>query len=87
MPEIPYKEDNQQILFSMEPDSLTFANISFDKKALEISICSVKDANGSKNIKIISNDNQDTNNIYQKEFLLSFQKTSWFTVLRRRSPI
>ena len=73
MPEIPYKEDNQQILFSMEPDSLTFANMSFDKKALEISICSVKDANGSKNIKIISNDNQDTNNIYQKEFLLNVE--------------
>ncbi len=62
--------EKEAVSYSLSPASVDFANISINEETGAVTITAVKDAFGREVIKVIADDGQAENNLYEKTFEL-----------------
>ena len=67
----PENESDQTITYSIDPVSVSFANIAFDTSTGLLTITSIADEVGEQILSITANDGQVVNNTYSQTFALS----------------
>lgn len=75
---VPPHEEDQVVIYSIEPESVDFANMSFDSLTGEVVFTSIENAFGSQDFIISANDGQETNHTVSERFT--------FTVLPPPNP-
>ena len=65
---VPADESEQSVSYTLEPSSVTFANVSIDPASGEVSIASVMDETGEQLFNVVADDGTDT---ARQEFLLT----------------
>lgn len=68
---VPADEVNQKVYYSVDPLTVSFANISVNDSTGEVTITSVKDSIGIQQFNLIANDSQTVNNTYSQIFTLT----------------
>ncbi|RMG22699.1 MAG: T9SS C-terminal target domain-containing protein, partial [Bacteroidetes bacterium] len=68
---VPADEANQAVLYSLEPASVSFANIAFDEQSGQITITSVPNQVGAQVFTITADDGQNHNNLVSRFFTLT----------------
>lgn len=67
----PADEAGQLVLYSLNPNTVPFADISINPATGQVTINSVPDRTGSQTIEIIANDGQQENNEFRSSFELT----------------
>lgn len=68
---VPLDEQGEVVVYSINPQSVAFANISFDSASGEVTITSVPNANGSQVFTITADDGEAFDNLATDTFTLT----------------
>ena len=71
---VPFGEETQNVIYSLEPDFVNFANISIHPLTGELLITSIPNLNGSQSFTITADDRQTINNKACQSFTLTITK-------------
>ncbi len=68
---VPADEQSQAVTYSLQPSSVSFANVSINASTGNVSISKIDNANGSQVFTVVANDGQSSNNTYSQTFTLN----------------
>lgn len=68
---VPADEQDQEVVYTLSPATVDFANIAFDPNTGQVIITAVPDASGTQAFTITANDGQSENNLWIETFTLT----------------
>ncbi|RMG18564.1 MAG: DUF5060 domain-containing protein, partial [Bacteroidetes bacterium] len=68
-------EELQQVLYSLDPPAVPFANVSIDPNTGNVSVTAVPNFYGSQTFTVYANDGSFPNNVYSQTFTLTVNQT------------
>ncbi len=82
---VPSNETDQTVVYSLSPESVSFANVTIDPASGEVSITSVTDQIGTQQFVITADDGEPENNTAQASFTLTVTDTNIAPVIMDQS--
>ncbi|RMG18003.1 MAG: T9SS C-terminal target domain-containing protein [Bacteroidetes bacterium] len=70
---VPADESSQGVTYSLDPPTVSFANVSIDPATGEVSVTALPDASGTQTFTVTANDGQSENNTFSQTFTLSIR--------------
>ncbi|GIV35046.1 MAG: hypothetical protein KatS3mg031_2581 [Chitinophagales bacterium] len=74
---VPADEASQTVSYSLQPNSISFAHLSFDSLQGVVTFTSLLNATGSQTFTITADDGQNLNNLYSASFSFSVIDTNY----------
>jgi hypothetical protein len=83
---VPANEQSQDVVYSISPSSVAFANIGFNTNTGEVTITSILHQNGSQSFTITADDGQSSNNTWSETFILTVEPKESQTITFSEIP-
>lgn len=73
---VPADETSENVVFSLSPSDVAFANVSIDVQTGVVTISSVSNLYGEQDFTVTANDGQAGNNLHEESFTLRINKVN-----------
>ena len=74
---VPADETYQTVTYSLNPASVSFANVTFNSSNGTVQLTSIANMTGSQTFTLTANDGQSVNNIHAEQFMFSVIDTNY----------